>query len=171
MKQDDFVVLGMAGKWFNAKNVSKSLEFTKLAEKMKIVIVGAKNQHEKYLSDNMIKLSYISDIEKLAEVYSMADVFLNMSYEDSFSKVTAEALASGTPVVGFDATAIPEVIGDCGRVIDISSSGEEIYREVQDLKNTDLSALSKKAVKRVKENFDDKKNYMKYVELIKKKIL
>lgn len=47
--------------------------------------------------------------------YSAADLFIYPELSDpAFGLVAAEAMACGTPVVGSEAGAIPEVVGDCG---------------------------------------------------------
>ena len=57
--------------------------------------------------------------QELAEIYSAADVFLNLSYEEAQGMTTFEALACGTPVVVYNKTSIPECVDDsCGEVID-----------------------------------------------------
>ena len=49
----------------------------------------------------------------------MADVFVTFSREESFGKVSAEALACGTPVICYNTTANPELVGrDCGLVLE-----------------------------------------------------
>lgn len=75
---------------------------------VKIVVAG---DYDKSVSlpENMIMLGIVSDQERLARLYSMADITLLTSERETFSMVTAESLACGTPVVGFEAGA-PETI-------------------------------------------------------------
>ena len=52
----------------------------------------------------------IKDKNLLADFYSAADVTLLTSKQETFSMVTAESLACGTPVVGFDSGAPKELV-------------------------------------------------------------
>lgn len=61
------------------------------------------------LPDNVIMLARIADQERLAELYSLGDVLLLPSEKETFSMVSAEALACGLPVIGFDSGAPKEV--------------------------------------------------------------
>jgi UDP-glucose:tetrahydrobiopterin glucosyltransferase len=54
--------------------------------------------------------------EALAAAYREAHVSVLPSWGEAFGLVLAEALACGTPVVGADREAIPEVVGDDARV-------------------------------------------------------
>lgn len=47
-------------------------------------------------------LNYISDYRLLSLLYQATDVFVNSSIEDSGPMMVSEAMACGTPVVGFD---------------------------------------------------------------------
>ena len=47
-------------------------------------------------------IDYINDYRLLALLYQASDVFVNSSIEDSGPMMVSEALACGTPVVGFD---------------------------------------------------------------------
>lgn len=57
-------------------------------------------------------LGYIDSEEKLSIIYNASDVFVNPSLSESFSNTTLESLMCGTPVIGFNRTAIPELIID-----------------------------------------------------------
>ena len=114
----------------------------------------------------MVSVNYTNDIKTLASIYACADVFLNFSDEDSFSKVTAESMACGTPVIGFNSTAIPEVIGDTGVILDPNATSSDMIKALKDLKQADLTILSKKARLRAEQLFDQNKNYKKYLDLI-----
>src|SRR6202012_4438251 len=56
------------------------------------------------------ELNIINSQEEIAEVYSMADVFVTPSIEDNLPNTVMESLASGTPVVAFNTGGIPEMV-------------------------------------------------------------
>lgn len=60
-------------------------------------------------AENVILLGRVADQEKLAALYSAADVTLLTSRRETFSMVTAESLACGTPVAGFEAGGPEEI--------------------------------------------------------------
>lgn len=49
-----------------------------------------------------INLGYINNQKDLAEIYSMADVFVGPSLQESFGQTFLEAMSCGTPCVAFD---------------------------------------------------------------------
>ena len=79
---------------------------------MKVIVAGPYPE-DIQVAENVILLGKVSDQAELAKYYSLADVTLLASKKETFSMVTAESLACGTPVVGFQAggpeqIAIPE---------------------------------------------------------------
>lgn len=54
----------------------------------------------------------------LAALYNAADVFVTTSWGEGFGLTIAEALAAGTPVIAQNFSAIPEVVGPGGILID-----------------------------------------------------
>ena len=63
-----------------------------------VVLVGTINEGIE-LPKNIITVPSTSSIDELAELYSSADVFITFSLEETFGKVSAEALSCGTPVI------------------------------------------------------------------------
>ncbi len=55
-------------------------------------------------------LGHLSSDIQLAEIYSIADVFVSPSLADNFPNTIVESMACGTPVVGFDVGGIPDLI-------------------------------------------------------------
>ncbi len=72
------------------------------------VMVGV-DQVPKQIPGNVRMIPRIFDQRVLAEYYSLADVLLLTSSKETFSMVSAESLACGTPVIGFDSGAPKEV--------------------------------------------------------------
>jgi len=61
------------------------------------------------LPSNVVMFPRLRDQNRLAEFYSLADVLLLPSEKETFSMVSAEALACGLPVIGFDSGAPKEI--------------------------------------------------------------
>ncbi len=118
--QDKFVILGVSAVWEKSdrKGLDNYIELSKrLPADMVIVLVGNMNCDDP-LPENIISVGSVSDKEQLAVLYSLADVYLNLSTAETFGKVTAESLACGTPVIAIDATVNKELVLDsCGVVI------------------------------------------------------
>jgi glycosyltransferase involved in cell wall biosynthesis len=55
-------------------------------------------------------VGHVSSTKELARIYSAADVFVISSLEEAFGQTGIEALACGTPVVGFDTGGIPDYV-------------------------------------------------------------
>lgn len=76
-------------------------------------LVAGNHTGEPRLPSNLELLGNLTDQNRLAELYSKADVVVLTSKRETFSMITAESLCCGTPVVGFKAggpeqIAIPE---------------------------------------------------------------
>lgn len=72
------------------------------------VMVGVEKM-PKQTPPNVRMIPRIFDQNLLAQYYSLADVLLLTSTKETFSMVSAESLACGTPVIGFDSGAPKEV--------------------------------------------------------------
>src|ERR1035437_5446548 len=62
----------------------------------------------------------------LALMYNAADVYIS-SGSEGFGLTIAEAIACGTPAVGIDYSAVPEVIGNAGIIYPISHTYDNTY--------------------------------------------
>ncbi len=69
------------------------------------------------LSDSIIFLDYVAEFD-LPILYQAADAFVLLSYYEGFGLPILEAMASGTPVVAANGTALPEVVGEAGLLVD-----------------------------------------------------
>jgi glycosyltransferase involved in cell wall biosynthesis len=168
MKLDDCkVILGVAYTWSNKKGLDKFIELsTKLQENQKIVLVGNMGRSIE-LPENIISVPLTNNIEELVDYYNMADVFLQMSEEETFGKVVAEALACGTPVITNSGTANPELVDEsCGIVLD-TLTPESILEAINKIFEQGKSYYSAQCIKHAKENFDKELCFEKYLELYK----
>lgn len=86
-----------------------------------ILLVGRGTAATNAIPFDKHALGYIQATDVLAFAYSAADLVIVPSLEETFSNTTAEAIACGTPVVGFKTGAIPEMVidGKTGYTVEI----------------------------------------------------
>lgn len=113
------IILGVASEWNNKKGLDKFINLSpELKEDERIVLVGKYKNNIK-LPDNIISIPQTNNVEELVAFYSAADVFLQLSEEETFGKVVTESLACGTPVITNNKTANPELVNStCGIVLE-----------------------------------------------------
>ena len=89
-----------------------------MSNEIQLILIGVSKRIKKKLPKNIIAIEHTNSIEELAEFYSVADVFVNLTLEDTFPTTNLEALSCGTPVITFNTGGSPESITEkCGRVI------------------------------------------------------
>lgn len=98
-----YVILGVASVWEKRKGFDDFIELSHLLDdNYRIILVGLNEKQMKTLPQNVIGIKRTNSAEELAEIYSIADVFFNPTYEDNYPTVNLEAQACGTPVVTYD---------------------------------------------------------------------
>ena len=115
---DKHVLLGVATAWKDDKGLQ---EFIRLSEnpEYQVVLVGIPNEIKHQLPQAIIAINRTNSQQELAEYYSMADLLVNPTYNDSFPTVNLEALACGTPIVTYRTGGSPEsVTADTGIVVE-----------------------------------------------------
>ena len=65
-------------------------------------------------------LGYVED-EVLAGLYANATLLVLPSQDEGFGLPALEAMASGTPVLVSDGGALPEIVGEAGRIFCLSN--------------------------------------------------
>ena len=77
---------------------------------------------------------FVSD-DDLAALYAAAECLLHPALLEGFGLTPLESLAAGTPVVGFGAGAVEEVVGDAGVLVEPSRAdalGDALLRYLDD---------------------------------------
>lgn len=164
--EDKLVLLGVATAWGPRKGWNDYIRLSQtLPDNCQIVMVGVTRKQAKELPSAIRVIPRTDNVGELAELYSLVDVVLNLSDEESFGLTTAEGFACGTPSIVYNCTASPELItnetgfvvkkGDLKAVSDciskIQVKGKEVYS----------NACRDRAVT----YYDKNKNYQQYVEL------
>lgn len=117
------VLLGVANPWRERKGLLQFVNLSKMInDRCKIVLLGLNDEQLSDLPDTIIGLSHTDSVEELAALYSMADIYVNLTLEDTFPTTNIEALACGTPVVTFRSGGSAESIDEtCGISVERNS--------------------------------------------------
>jgi len=88
-------------------------------KKIKLLCFGHPSNQINNLGVDVVKFGYVRSNEKLSEIYSASDIFIQPSLEESFGNTTLESMSCGTPVIAFDVGIAPEIIKEdiTGRLI------------------------------------------------------
>jgi glycosyltransferase involved in cell wall biosynthesis len=86
-----------------------ALEKLKTRSNLFLLIVGD-SPHAQSLNVPALRVGFVQSPLFLRQIYSAADLFAIPSLEDNQPNTVLEAMACGTPVVGFKAGGIPEMI-------------------------------------------------------------
>jgi glycosyltransferase involved in cell wall biosynthesis len=114
-----FLFVGRLDKEKNIDVFIKALSLLKDSYQFHAVIVG-QGKEEKPLKSLALELGVLERLtftgylpkKDLPNIYDVADIFVMPSIAELQSLVTMEAMASGLPVVGADAVALPHLIHD-----------------------------------------------------------
>lgn len=167
LSSDDFIALGVAMIWDYRKGFELFIDIAEALPDIKIVMVGGLPARQ--YPANIITVPPTGSTDELAEYYSMADVFLNFSIQESFGKVAAEAMSCGTPVVVNNRTANPEIPGPCGEIVDTCNINS-VVEAVKRIRANGKAYYSERCVQRAHELFDKDKNIMQYLELFNRMV-
>ena len=106
---DKYMILGVATSWDDMKGYSDYLKLaTILGDNFQIVLVGLTKKQKKKLPQNIIGIERTNSVKELAQIYSAANLFLNMSYCENYPTVNIEAVACETPVLTYKTGGSPE---------------------------------------------------------------
>lgn len=112
----------------------------------------------------VVTAGYIRDESEMARLYAAADIFISPSLEDNLPNTVMEALATGTPCVGFNIGGLPELIkdGQNGYLAQPHNASHlaECIEKILFLEDKDR--LSQNARNFVEENFSEPVVAMKY---------
>jgi len=133
------------------------------------VVIFGKNKHfdVSQLPFKVVQLGLIASEADLAEVYSLADVFVTPSIEDNLPNTVMESLACGTPVVAFNVGGIPEMVDHLqnGYLAEYKSADDMAKGIFIMLYADNKAELSASARNKVLSAFNNKKVANQYLEI------
>ena len=161
------IVLGVANSWSREKGLDDFIKLDSIIDhkKYQIVLAGLKSRHLKQLPCSIVGTSQTNSQKELAELYSGADVFVNLTYQDNYPTTNLEAMSCGTPTLTYDTGGSPESVYKNEYVIEQGDIGR-VYEIICDVceKEHDRADIRRYAEK----NFDKNITFKDYISLYRK---
>lgn len=168
LSTDKKIVLGVSSPWHDKKGYSDFIRLRSiLPDEYVIVLVGVSKEQKELLPSGIIGILRTENIFELAQLYSVANVFVNLTYEDTYPTVNLEALSCGTPIITYKTGGSPESLlsDNFGEVVaqgSIHSVKKAIFRWCN-VKEDERICLNRQAV----HFFDQSIRFANYLELYK----
>lgn len=161
-----FTILGVANIWEERKGINKFTQMRNiLGNEFNIVLVGLTEKQIKSLPAGIIGIRRTASQSELAAIYSYADVFVNMSLEETLGMTTIEAMACGTPAIVNDSTACAEPLANgCGYKVHPNNLNEMI-KYIKTIQSIGKSHFTKKCREHAVSAFNKNDCYDKYLRL------
>jgi len=169
--EDKFLILGVATTWDRRKGLSDFIELSKrLMHDERIILVGLDDKQMEMLPENIIGIPRTETKSDLVELYSAADVFMNLSEEETFGLTTIESMACGTPVIVYNKTASPELVQTGTGFIIEKGDFDSLNSTIDMIRVRGKINYSQSCLKYVQDNFNVDVRFEDYFALYEKMI-
>lgn len=160
-----YVILGPATKWLMPIN-RPTLDYfvSHMSDDMVLVLFGYTGE-DLILPPNVKLYGYTKSAREMAEVYSMADVMVNCSREDTLSSLNLECQACGTPVVTYEATGTGETVDGLSGFAVATGDHKALLKKVIEVKSKGKISLGSACRKWIMVNFNREGAYDNYIYL------
>ncbi len=158
------IILGMANKWLDNNRNPGVLDYLleNLDDTYVFIIVGCKIKHVEIVNSRVIFYPQINNRIELIKLYTVADVFVNLTWEDTFGLVNLEAQACGTPVITYKSTGVVETISSKTGILVEKGNIEYLAKKIRNIKKTEY--ITNCCLDHVK-SFDHRISYDQYLKL------
>jgi glycosyltransferase involved in cell wall biosynthesis len=167
-----FIILAIANVWSKTKGLYDIFALSeKISKDIFIVMVGLKLNAIKKLPFNIKGIRHTENVYELVELYSLADVLVNPTYQDTFATINIEALACGTPVITYDTGGCVEIIDEETGIVIKKGDLDGLAAAVSLVQQTGKNHYTNSCKKRAVTMFDKNKRHKKYLELYEKLVM
>lgn len=164
-----FIILGVANVWEDRKGLRDFIELAlKLPSNFRIILVGLNKKQIKNLPPNIYGVERTENVSELAALYTLANVFVNPTWEDNFPTTHLEAMACGTPVITYNTGGSPESITpETGFVIE-KGNIDKMIQSILYIKLQGENYYQEACRKLVSNNYYKNNQFNKYISLYNK---
>lgn len=160
------IVLGVASTWDRRKGLEDFLKLNKvLSNDYRIILVGLDENQLKDLPSGITGIARTENVQQLAALYGMADVFVNPTWQDNFPTTNIEALACGTPVITYNTGGSPEAVDKQTGIVVGQGDTDALKAAIKEITQKDKSEYRQKCRQRALNYFNKEERFQDYLDL------
>lgn len=146
-------------------------KYPELSAQLGVVVFGKRSEElEELLPLKVYPLDYVSNEHQMVDIYNAVDLYVTPSLEENLPNTIMEAMACGTPCVGFNVGGIPEMIDH------LHNGYVAEYKSAEDLANgihwvlTDsgYKELSEEATRKAVSSYSENNIAKRYINVYNK---
>ena len=140
-------------------------------EQLAVVAFGKQSQQlANLLPFKVYPLDFVHDDHRLVDIYNAVDLFVTPSLEENLPNTIMEAMACGTPCIGFNVGGIPEMIDHLhnGYVARYKSADDFANGICWALTDPDYANLCEQAVRKAVSHYSESSVAKRYIDLYNK---
>jgi len=167
------ILLGVANPWRDRKGFSDFKELAaSLGEDKAVVMIGLNQKQAGIMKEykNVIPVLKTDSVKEMAEWYSIADIYVNLTQEDTFPTTNIEAMACGTPVITYRAGGSPESLTSETGIVTGENNISSVIKAIDELLSGDMEKTALACRERACD-YDSGKRFLSYIENIYEKVL
>lgn len=164
------IILGVASIWDERKGLNDFIALQKIVSNSQIILVGLSEKQISQLPEGIIGIKRTENIEELAALYALAEVFVNPTYQDNFPTTNLEALACGTPVITYNTGGSPEAIDELTGKIVPKGNIQALAEAIEEVLNNGKSFYTEACRLRAEKRFNKEDRYMDYLVIFEKMV-
>ncbi|HAG70482.1 MAG TPA: glycosyl transferase [Lachnospiraceae bacterium] len=159
------VILGVANPWRDRKGLNQFINLSRIiSDRYVIVLVGLNDSQLSSLPGSIKGLKKTESLEELCTLYSMADVYVNLTLEDTFPTTNIEALACGTPVITYKTGGSPESLSETTGIVVEKNSVQGVAAALDRIESLSGELFTVQQCVNQAGNFDRDIRFMEYIE-------
>ena len=142
-----------------------------LKDQLAVVAFGKQSEQlADLLPFKVYPLDFVQDEHQLVDIYNAVDLFVTPSLEENLPNTIMEAMACGTPCVGFNVGGIPEMIDHLhnGYVAQYKSSDDFANGIYWALTDPDYPSLCEQACRKAVSHYSESSVAKRYIDLYNK---
>jgi glycosyltransferase involved in cell wall biosynthesis len=155
--------------WIKAKGLEDYSKLSKMLHKnIQLILVGINSEIAAKMPSNIKCFERTESQDELAELYSISEILLCLSYQESFGLTPVEAMSCGTPAIVYDNTALPELITkDTGDIVETGNL-ELVFFSIKKILNKGKEFYYQECIDRVNNKYDKEITYNNYIKIYNK---
>ena len=155
--------------WIKAKGLEDYRKLSKMLHKnIQLILVGINSEIAAKMPSNIKCFKRTESQDELAELYSISEILLCLSYQESFGLTPIEAMSCGTPAIVYDNTALPELITkDTGDIVETGNL-ELVFLSIKKILNKGKEFYYQECINRVNNKYDNEITYNNYIKIYNK---